>query len=487
MFQLQKSTQKNKSENQIFIFNDINKVNHTLTKQELSYVQKELDKKHTWVEVNKYEYSLIFVQCSNQKKQAEYLYYELCRKSGKQVCDFLNKRKIKEVYIKTQNSLEHETMLFMEGLLLTNYQFLKYFSKSSDKKNTLHSISVESKNITNKQLDELKYTTQAVYIARNLVNEPVIHLTAQQLSKEIEILGKESGFSVEVFNKKKIESLKMGGLLSVNMGSVEPPTFSILEWKPAKAKNKKPLVLVGKGVVYDTGGLSLKPTKGSMDEMKCDMAGAASVAAVMYAIAKNKLPVHVIGLIPATDNRPGGNAYTPGDVITMYNGKTVEVLNTDAEGRLILADALAYGQKYKPELVIDYATLTGAAQMAVGSVAAVCMGVDADEDIKNLEKSGEQVYERLVNFPMWDEYGEMIKSDIADIKNVGGPYAGAITAGKFLEVFMKDKNDKQVCPWIHIDIAGPAFLSSSDAYKPKGGTGYGVRLTYEFIKKKYGL
>jgi leucyl aminopeptidase len=231
---------------------------------------------------------------------------------------------------------------------------------------------------------------------------------------------------------------------------------------------------VGKGVVYDTGGLSLKPTANSMDYMKCDMAGGALVAATMYAIAKAKLPVYVIGLVPATDNRPGEDAYTPGDVITMYDGQTVEVLNCDAEGRLLLADALAYAKKYNPELVMDFATLTGAAAAAIGGYGIVCMGT-ADEATKlNLKLSGNQTYERLVEFPLWDEYGKLLKSDIADMKNIGGPIAGAITAGKFLEKFTK-------YPWMHFDIAGPAWNNSADAYRPKNGTGVGVRLMFDFI------
>lgn len=266
----------------------------------------------------------------------------------------------------------------------------------------------------------------------------------------------------------------MGGLLAVNKGSKTPPTFTIMEYKPAKAVNKKPLVFVGKGVVYDTGGLSLKPTA-SMDTMKCDMAGAAAVAGGILAIARMKLPVHVVALIPATDNRPGEIAYTPGDVIHMYDGKTVEVLNTDAEGRMILADALAYAKKYNPELVLDFATLTGAAAAAIGAYGIVCMGT-ANEDTKSaLKNAGTEVHERLVEFPFWDDYANLIKSDIADMKNIGGPVAGAITAGKFLEKFTD-------YPWMHFDIAGPAFISSPEAYKPKGGTGVGVRLLVAYAQ-----
>jgi leucyl aminopeptidase len=248
-----------------------------------------------------------------------------------------------------------------------------------------------------------------------------------------------------------------------------------MEYKPKKAINKKPIVLVGKGVVYDTGGLSLKPTAG-MDTMKCDMAGGALVAATMFAVAKAQLKVHIIALVPATDNRPGENAYAPGDVIKMYDGKTVEMLNADAEGRMILADALAYAKKYKPALVMDFATLTGAAAAAIGSYGIVCMGT-ADEATKlNLKICGNQVHERLVEFPLWDDYGKLLKSDIADMKNIGGPVAGAITAGKFLEKFID-------YPWMHFDIAGPAYNSAASSYRPKNGTGVGVRLMFQFLKE----
>jgi leucyl aminopeptidase len=327
-------------------------------------------------------------------------------------------------------------------------------------------------------VNDLNAVLQATIIARNLVNEPANFLTATQLGKEFRKMGREAGFNVEVLNKSKITSLKMGGLLAVNLGSIEPPTFSIMEYKPAKAKNKKPVILVGKGVVYDTGGVSLKPTANSMDMMKCDMAGSAAVAGAMYAIAKAKLPVHVIALVPATDNRPGENAYVPGDVITMYNGMTVEMLNADAEGRMILADALAYAKKYNPELVMDFATLTGAAVAAIGTSGIVAMGT-ADENTKNkIKASGEKTFERIAEMPFWDDYDELIKSDIADMKNLGGPYAGAITAGKFLARYID-------YPWMHFDIAGPAFLTARDSYRIKGGTGVGVRLLFDYFKNNY--
>ncbi|MDP1747707.1 MAG: leucyl aminopeptidase, partial [Bacteroidota bacterium] len=385
--------------------------------------------------------------------------------------------KIESITIVDVENKTDEVLAFTEGLALSNYQFLKYKKDKKKEEYSLKAIYVVGKNITKTDADELNIVVDATGFCRTLVNEPANFLTATQLSKEFQKLGKEAGFNVQVFDKAKIKALKMGGLLAVNLGSVDPPTFTIMEYKPKNAKNKHPVVLIGKGVVYDTGGLSLKPTPNSMDMMKCDMAGGAAVGGTLYAVAKAKLPVHVIGIVPATDNRPGGNAYVPGDVITMYNGLTVEMVNADAEGRMILADALVYAQKYKPELVIDLATLTGAAVAAIGTSGIVAMGT-ADEKTKNeLKESGNTVFERLAEMPFWDDFDEQIKSDIADMKNLGGPYAGSITAGKFLARYID-------YPWMHLDIAGPAFLTAKDAYRIKGGTGVGVRLLFDFLKRK---
>jgi leucyl aminopeptidase len=213
-----------------------------------------------------------------------------------------------------------------------------------------------------------------------------------------------------------------------------------------------------------------------MAQMKADMAGAATVAGVMYALAKNSVPLHIIGLIPATDNRPGGNAYTQGDILTMHNNTTVEVCNTDAEGRLILADAISYARNYSPELIIDIATLTGSAAMTFGNQAIAVMGNAQRKYFTLLEEAGNEVYERVAELPFWDEYGELLKSDIADIKNVGGREAGAITAGKFLESFAE-------FPLIHLDIAGTGLLKKNDFYRSKEGPGSGLRLLATFIKK----
>lgn len=361
-----------------------------------------------------------------------------------------------------------------EGTILGNYQFLRYFSDAHKRRNALVQIEVQDAN--DSDILGVQCATMGTLFARDLVNRPVIDLTATQLAQEAKEAGKRHGFSVEVLEKKQIESLKMGGLLGVNYGSPEPPTFTIMEYKPEHATNEKPIIIVGKGVVYDTGGLSLKPSN-FMDTMKSDMGGAAAVLGTMSAVAEAKLPVHVIGLVPATDNRPGLNAVTPGDVITISDGTTVEVMNTDAEGRLILSDALHYAKRYNPELVIDLATLTGAAARAIGRYGIVGMTNADPKQMSDLQDSGYRTRERVVEFPFWDEYKDLLKSPIADLKNIGGPEAGAITAGKFLEHFTD-------YPYIHLDIAGPAFLNKRVGYQVEGGTGIGVRLLFDFLSKK---
>ncbi len=409
----------------------------------------------------------------NASKGNTYTQLEKIRIIADKVAIELNKQKVKSVVI--SSSKDAHALACAEGLALGNYQFLKYFADKAKRQNSIKSIACVGGAGLKSQLQELKHVYEAVKASRDLVNEPVSYLTAPQLGKEIKSLSKTFGFKAEVWGKTKVTSMKMGGLLAVNKGSLDEPSFSTLTWKPAKAVNKKPIILVGKGVVYDTGGLSLKPTAHSMDMMKSDMGGAAAVIGAMCAIAANKLPVHVIALVPSTDNRPGGNAYAPGDVITMFDGSTVEVLNTDAEGRMILADALAYAKKFKPELVVDAATLTGAAARAIGKHAIVGMGNAEHKTMSELKEAGESVGEPIVEFPFWDLYADDLKSTIADQKNLGGPEAGAITAGKFLEKFTD-------YPYIHLDIAGPAFMLSRYNYRGLGGTGVGVRLLYQFIK-----
>jgi leucyl aminopeptidase len=445
------------------------------SKAETTYIDKKIKSEDNFITINQFE-RLVFIQLVEEfEKKNENQTLESYRNLGNKVCAAVNAHKYDTIQIAETTATEAQVLAIAEGLALSNYQFIKYLTDG--KPNSLKAINVLGAKFNKTAVEQINILVEAVCEARNLVNEPQNVIDAETIALEFKKLGKKAEFKVEVLNKKQIESLKMGGLLAVNKGSQTPPTFTIMEYKPAKPKNKKPLVLVGKGVVYDTGGLSLKPTPNSMDTMKCDMAGSAAVACAIYAIAKAKLNYHVIALVPATDNRPGENAYTPGDVITMYDGQTVEVLNTDAEGRMILADALTYAKKYKPEMVMDFATLTGAAAAAIGQYGIVCMGTADEIQKAELKESGNATHERLVEFPFWDDYSKLIKSDIADMKNIGGPVGGAITAGKFLEKFVD-------YPWMHFDIAGPAFISSNDSYRLKMGTGVGVRLIFDYAKKK---
>ncbi len=396
------------------------------------------------------------------------------RQTGVAVWNYLKENNFEGIQIVSANA--EVTIAFAEGLWLKNYRFENYKSKKAEF--SLKDIYLDQTIVNKKKIDEIWAAWQGIAMARDLVNEPANILTAVELSERIAKAGAKYGFSTEILGKAKIQALKMGGLLAVNQGSTKEPTFTVLEYKPKKVGNKKPVVLIGKGIVYDTGGLSLKPTPNSMDIMKCDMAGAAAVVGLFCAVANAKLPIHIIGLSPATDNQLGPDAYAPGDVITMYDGTTVEVMNTDAEGRLVLADALTYAKKYDPELVIDLATLTGSALNAIGYCAAAMMGTADEKVMSQLHKAGFNSWERLVSLPLWDDYATGIESDIADVKNLAStPQAGVIVAGKFLERFTD-------FPWVHIDIAGPAFLPGAQGYLPKGGTGYGVNLLYHYFKER---
>lgn len=461
-------------QHQIIILSDAGQVQQVdaLNAQEKAFAAEAFMSEQTHVSINQYNRSIYLYLLKN--KPHEWQQAELLRKAGAELQGMLHRQKIAEATITNLAPLANAAYLLAEGLALANYQFLKYRKDAKKLVNSIKKLSFTKQSITVKDVERLRIVVDAAYRARTLVNEPLNFLSAVQLSREISAMGKAAGFKVTVLNKAQIEKEKMGGILSVNRGSIDPPTFTVMEYKPARVLNRKPIVLVGKGIVYDTGGLSLKPTPNSMDRMKSDMSGAALVGAAMYAVSKLQLPLHVIALVPATDNRPGEQAYVPGDVITMYDGTTVEVLNTDAEGRMVLADALHWAKRYKPELVLDFATLTGAASVAVGEHGIVCMGTADDSTKTAFRESGVRQYERLVEYPLWDEYGDQIKSDVADLKNVGGPNGGAITAGKFLEHFTD-------YPWMHFDIAGVSFATGKRSYLPSGGTAYGLRMLVDFL------
>lgn len=475
--ELEKSSGINPDKNNIFLISEISDLPKGIFDvSETEFISLRLTgNKHNAHILNKLGHITVVCKLQSNEQSSKDKELEKCRRTAESLLSVYNDYKTETACIVDCGHMPNETLAFAEGMALGNYQFHKYRKDKVEKESALKKLEIVSADLSEKEISELYILCKAVYTCRSLINEPLSTLNAEKLSVAFEAMASEAGIKIEVLNKQKIEELKMGGLLAVNFGSIDPPTFNIMEYHPKGAVNSKPIVFVGKGVVYDTGGLSLKPTS-SMDTMKCDMSGAAAAASALYAIALARLPVYVVALAPSTDNRPDGNAYVPGDIVTMMDGTTVEVLNTDAEGRMILADALTYAKKYDPLLVIDMATLTGAAHAALGPIGIAGMQNKAEAFFPQLVKSGYSVCERIAEFPFWDDYEELLKSEIADLKNIGGKYAGAITAGKFLQHFTD-------YPWIHLDIAGPAFLDKRDSYRTAGGTGVGVRLLFDFVKR----
>ncbi len=317
----------------------------------------------------------------------------------------------------------------------------------------------------------------AVAWARDVGNTPGNDLGPSDLAREAKALAAKEGFRLRVLDKREIEKEKMGGLLGVNAGSARPPVFLVGEHAPANPRGTA--VLVGKGITFDSGGISLKPAA-SMGEMKYDMMGAATVFACLAAAKSLDLPVHVVALAPVTENMPGGSATRPGDILRMRSGKTVEVDNTDAEGRLVLADALSYAARFRPDVLLDYATLTGAVVIALGSECAGLMTPD-DALARDLVAAGEAAGERLWRLPVWDEYRENLKSEWADMKNTGGRAAGTINAGVFLKEFVPEG-----VTWGHLDVAAVAHFEKEQSGWPAGATGFGVGLTLEFLRRRFG-
>ncbi len=313
----------------------------------------------------------------------------------------------------------------------------------------------------------------AVNWVRDLVNQPANYATPSILAEEALHVAEATGLSFQALGPAEMRQLGMGALLGVAQGSVQEPRLVILEHNPGGTQDP-PIVLVGKGITFDSGGISLK-SRENMEVMKGDMAGAAVVMGTMRAAATLGIPQRVVGLMPATENLPSGSAYKPGDVIKTITGKTIEVINTDAEGRLILADGLGYAQRYQPAAVVDLATLTGACVVALGQVAAGLFSAD-DELVARIEAASRITGEKVWRMPLWPEYGEQIKSDVADMKNTGGRPAGAITAAMLLSKFVGDT------PWAHLDIAGVSGSDKERPHQPKGATGYGVRLLVQMLR-----
>lgn len=363
----------------------------------------------------------------------------------------------------------------IEGVVLSQYAFLKY--KTNGDKN--ERVEIEKLNVVSsgnkKELEaaakNILTIANAVNYCRDIANEPANIATPLFLAEASKkIAGKNVG--VTVLDRLKLQELGCNSLLSVAAGSIQPPVMVVMEYKPAKFT--KTIALVGKGITFDSGGISLKPGK-DMDQMKFDKSGACAVIASVKAIAELQLPIRVVGVFAATENLPSGSASKPGDVVKAYNGKTIEILNTDAEGRLVLADALSYtAKKYKPDYMVDIATLTGACVVALGSNASGLFANNA-ELAKKVIEAGEQTGDRCWELPLWPEHDEKVKSDVADVKNLGSPEGsgGAISGAAFLKAFV-DKT-----PWVHLDVAGTAWTTTQRDYYAKGATGVGVRL---FVK-----
>jgi leucyl aminopeptidase len=313
-----------------------------------------------------------------------------------------------------------------------------------------------------------------VNLARDLVSHPGNVVTTGYLAETARKLADRHKLTCEILEMDELERLGMNALVAVGKGSIEPPRLIVLEYRGGG--KERPVVLVGKGITFDSGGISIKPGAG-MEEMKTDMAGGAAVLGAMEAAAGLKLPINLVCIIPTAENMPDGKAYKPGDVVTSLSGTTIEITNTDAEGRLVLCDALHFAKKYKPTTMIDLATLTGACVVALGHEASGLMGND-QRLINSLKQAGERCGERVWELPLWDGYGEAMKSDIADLKNAGSRDGGSITAGWFLKQFVGTTR------WAHLDIAGTAWSDKARSYSPKGATGVGVRLLIEYLQNR---
>ncbi len=393
---------------------------------------------------------------------------EQLRRAGGQAGQFLKKLSLKDCTLQW-DSLS-EPVPFVEGLWLAMYTFSQYRQPESRGPETLLIIGKDTKRI-DRSISELQGLIKGVFFARDLVNRPSNELGPEELADAaLELKGR--GVKVTVYDRKKIESFGMNAFLAVSKGSHRPPRLIVIEYKGGR---KGPVALVGKSITFDSGGLSLKPSE-AMEKMKYDMSGGAAVLGAIKAVREMELPVKVVGILAATDNMPGGGATRPGDVVKTITGKTVEILNTDAEGRLALADAIGFSKRFSPEVVVDIATLTGACVVALGPEAAALMS-NSDPLAESLLEVSGHTGERLWKMPLFDDYKEYLRSDIADLRNIGGRAGGLITAAYFLKEFAEQT------PWAHIDIASVAWSDKDRFYLTKGATGFGVRTFVEFLRR----
>ena len=406
------------------------------------------------------------------------------RGAASKAAQFLRDRGIKEFSLRPylggegKISLEDFSQGLVEGIYLGLYQFTEFKTEEREKIKEVehvHLVTPDGRRIPHIQraVDNAESISRAVYLTRDLVSRPANRKKPSMLAQIAKDVAGNNGLRWKVLNMEEMKKLGMGALLAVASGSREPPEFIILEYKPPGSLLET-VVVIGKAITFDSGGLSLKPSE-NMDKMKHDMGGGAAAMGIIQTVSQLKLPIHLIALIPATENLPSGSAYRPGDILKSLSGKTIEVISTDAEGRLILADALAYSQRFKPKAIIDLATLTGACIIALGENVTGMMGND-DELKARVRRAAERTGEKVWELPLWEEFDEQIKSEIADIKNVGGRPAGTITGGAFLKKFVGEY------PWVHLDIAGPVWADRDKPYIPKGATGVGVRLVVQLLR-----
>ena len=392
---------------------------------------------------------------------------EKLRQAGGKASSYLKNLNIKKAALSTKliASMKMPPTAFLEGFLLSQYSFEKYKKERTGK---LSAFTVLSNMNLSRDVRRTETIVAAANFARDLVNTPANDMTPSVLVRHARSL---KNVSVKIIDEKSAGKLGMGAYLSVARGSSEPPKFIVMTYRK---KSGPPLVLIGKSITFDSGGISLKPAKG-MEKMKYDMAGGAAVLGVMKAVSALNLPLHLAAILPATENLPGGSASKPGDVVKTVSGKTVEIISTDAEGRLALADAIGYARKLRPEAIIDIATLTGACSIALGNEAIAMMGND-DRLLDKIKIASDETNEKVWHMPLFDEYGEYIKSDIADLKNSAGPSGSLVTAGYFLKQFA------ETVPWVHLDIAGTAWTDKDRPYIRQGATGIGVRLLMNLLE-----
>jgi leucyl aminopeptidase len=397
---------------------------------------------------------------------------ERLRQAGGKAASYLRMNGMKKAALSTAviSSLKVSPSAFIEGTLLGLYTYEKYRAEKNNNAVSRFVILSKPSRDLKRKIDWSRTVASAVSLARDLVNTPANDMTPSHLAGAARAL-KGRRLSVKVLERRDAERLGMGAYLSVAKGSHEPAKFIVLEYKGGAGS---PLVLVGKSITFDSGGISLKPSEG-MEKMKYDMAGGAAVLGVMKAVSESSLPVNLVGILPAAENLPGGSATKPGDVVRAMTGVSVEIANTDAEGRLVLADGIGYAKRFKPAAIIDIATLTGACSIALGGEAIAMMGNDR-KLIERLRRCGEAVNERVWEMPLFEEYREYIKSDIADIRNAGGRTGSLVSAASFLKEFAGET------PWVHLDIAGTAWVEKEKPYIPKGASGVGVRLLLELVR-----